>query len=140
MDNTLAVMLKEQREKGAAEMREYSERRKKDGNAFLAANKTKNGVVTLPSGLQYKILKAGDVVCNYRGTLLDGTEVDSSYKPNEPSIFPIKGVIKDWTEALQLMPVGSKWQIVVPSDLAYGERGNRNVVRPATGRIVASIC
>src|SRR4029077_7352860 len=91
---------------------------KKEGEDFLAANKGKQGVVTLPSGLQYKILKAGSgpkpsaadsVVCNYRGTLINGTEFDSSYKRGQPATFPVSGVIKGWTEALQLMPVGSKW-------------------------------
>jgi FKBP-type peptidyl-prolyl cis-trans isomerase FklB len=105
---------------------------KKEGDAFLAANKGKEGVVTLPSGLQYKILKAGTgpkptasdtVVCNYRGTLINGTEFDSSYKRGQPVTFPVSGVIKGWTEALQLMPVGSKWQLFIPSDLAYGDRG-----------------
>ena len=107
------------------------ENNKKQGVAFLEANKTKEGVVTLPSGLQYKVLQegtgskpvAGDiVVCNYRGTLVDNTEFDSSYKRGQPATFPVSGVIKGWTEALQLMPVGSKWQIFVPSELAYGER------------------
>ena len=92
----------------------------------------KEGVVTLPSGLQYKILKEGtgakptaedSVVCNYKGTLINGTEFDSSYKRNEPATFPVGGVIKGWTEALQLMPVGSKWQLFIPADLAYGARG-----------------
>jgi FKBP-type peptidyl-prolyl cis-trans isomerase len=96
------------------------------------ANKTKEGVVTLPSGLQYKILKEGSgpkptstdsVVCNYKGTLINGTEFDSSYKRGEPATFPVTGVIKGWTEALQLMPVGSKWQLFIPPDLAYGPRG-----------------
>ena len=105
---------------------------KKEGDAFLASNKTKEGVTTLPSGLQYKILKAGtgpkptaadSVVCNYRGTLIDGKEFDSSYKRGEPATFPVNGVIKGWTEALLLMPVGSKWQLFVPADLAYGDRG-----------------
>ncbi len=105
---------------------------KKEGESFLAANKGKDGVVTLPSGLQYKILKEGagpkptaadSVVCNYRGTLINGTEFDSSYKRGQPATFPVTGVIKGWTEALQLMPVGSKWQLFIPSDLAYGERG-----------------
>ena len=112
---------------------------KKDGDAFLAANKGKEGVVTLPSGLQYKILTAGkgpkptaddSVVCNYRGTLINGTEFDSSYKRGEPATFPVGGVIKGWTEALQLMPVGSKWQLFVPSDLAYGERGPSPEIGP----------
>jgi len=105
---------------------------KKEGDAFLAANKSKEGVVTLPSGLQYKILKQGTgpkpttsdtVVCNYRGTLINGTEFDSSYKRGQPATFPLGGVIKGWTEAVQLMPVGSKWQLFIPSDLAYGDRG-----------------
>jgi len=108
------------------------EANKKEGDAFLAANKTKEGVVTLPSGLQYKILTPGNgakptatdsVVCNYKGTLINGTEFDSSYKRGEPATFPVTGVIKGWTEALQLMPVGSKWQLFIPPDLAYGPRG-----------------
>jgi FKBP-type peptidyl-prolyl cis-trans isomerase FklB len=109
---------------------------KKEGDDFLAANKGKEGVVTLPSGLQYKILTAGTgpkptasdtVACNYRGTRIDGTEFDSSYKRGQPTKFPVNGVIKGWTEALQLMPVGSKWQLFIPSDLAYGERGNQGI-------------
>jgi len=89
-------------------------------------------VVTLPSGLQYKVLKEGtgpkpsatdSVACNYRGTLINGTEFDSSYKRGQPATFAVNGVIKGWTEALQLMPVGSKWQLFIPADLAYGERG-----------------
>jgi len=105
---------------------------KTEGEAFLAGNKSKEGVVTLPSGLQYKIMtqgngpkpKADDTVnCNYRGTLINGTEFDSSYKRGQPATFPVGGVIKGWTEALQLMPVGSKWQLFIPSSLAYGERG-----------------
>ena len=104
----------------------------KEGAAFLAANKSKPGVVTLPSGLQYKILTPGTgpkptasdtVVCNYRGTLINGTEFDSSFKRNEPATFPVSGVIKGWTEALQLMGVGSKWQLFIPADMAYGARG-----------------
>ncbi len=105
---------------------------KAEGDAFLAANKTKEGVITLPSGLQYKVLKEGTgpkpaasdtVVCNYKGTLINGTEFDSSYKRGQPVTFPVSGVIKGWTEALQLMPVGSKWQLFIPSNLAYGDRG-----------------
>jgi FKBP-type peptidyl-prolyl cis-trans isomerase FklB len=105
---------------------------KTEGEAFLAANKSKDGVVTLPSGLQYKILTAGtgpkptasdSVKCNYRGTLINGTEFDSSYKRGQPATFAVGQVIKAWTEALQLMPAGSKWQLFVPSSLAYGERG-----------------
>jgi FKBP-type peptidyl-prolyl cis-trans isomerase len=109
-----------------------AETNKKEGDEFLAANKAKPGVVTLPSGLQYKILTPGtgpkptaedSVVCNYRGTLINGKEFDSSYKRGEPATFPVSRVIKGWTEALQLMPVGSKWQLFVPADLAYGPRG-----------------
>jgi FKBP-type peptidyl-prolyl cis-trans isomerase len=109
---------------------------KSEGEAFLTANKGKEGVTALPSGLQYKILTAGTgpkptakdtVVCNYRGTFLDGTEFDSSYKRGQPSTFPVTGVIKGWTEALQLMPTGSKWQLFIPSDLAYGEQGRPSI-------------
>jgi len=105
---------------------------KMKGDAFLAANKTKEGVVTTPSGLQYKIIKEGtgpkptaeDIIsCNYRGTLVDGTEFDSSYKRGQPLKIPVGQVIKGWTEAMQLMPVGSKWELYIPSSLAYGERG-----------------
>ena len=115
------------------EAKQAAETNKKAGEAFLAANKSKEGVVTLPSGLQYKILKEGTgpkptasdtVECNYRGTLINGTEFDSTAKHGgQPAKFPVNGVIKGWTEALQLMPVGSKWQLFIPSDLAYGERG-----------------
>jgi FKBP-type peptidyl-prolyl cis-trans isomerase FklB len=120
------------RKKGEEKMLVQGEANKKQGDAFLAENKTKDGVVTLPSGLQYKILKEGTgpkptatdtVVCNYKGTLLDNTEFDSSYKRGQPATFPVSGVIKGWTEALQLMPVGSKWELFIPADLAYGARG-----------------
>jgi FKBP-type peptidyl-prolyl cis-trans isomerase FklB len=113
-------------------MKIASDMNKKEGAEFLEANKAKEGVVTLPSGLQYKVLTAGTgpkpaatdtVVCNYRGTLINGTEFDSSYKRGQPLSIQVNGVIKGWTEALQLMPVGSKWQLFIPSDLAYGERG-----------------
>ncbi len=119
---------KERQEK----MKEASDKNKAEGEAFLAANKSKEGVVTLPSGLQYKILTAGigpkptasdQVNCNYRGTLIDGTEFDSSYKRGKPATFGVGQVIKGWTDALQLMPIGSKWQLFIPSSLAYGERG-----------------
>jgi len=115
------------------------EANKTEGEAFLAANKTKEGVVALPSGLQYKILTPGtgpkptaadSVVCNYRGTLIDGKEFDSSYKRGQPATFPVSGVIKGWTEALQLMPVGSKWQLFIPPSLAYGERGAGQDIGP----------
>jgi FKBP-type peptidyl-prolyl cis-trans isomerase FklB len=120
------------RKKQEAQMAVAGDANKKEGEAFLAANKTRDGVVTLPSGLQYKILKEGSgpkpsasdsVVCNYKGTLLDNTEFDSSYKRGQPATFPVGQVIKGWTEVLQLMPVGSKWEVFIPSDLAYGPRG-----------------
>jgi FKBP-type peptidyl-prolyl cis-trans isomerase FklB len=123
-----ADLRKKQEEKLVVE----GETNKKAGETFLAENKTKDGVVTLPSGLQYKILTEGTgpkptatdtVVCNYKGALLDNTEFDNSYKRGQPATFPVGNVINGWKEALQLMPVGSKWQLVVPSDLAYGARG-----------------
>ncbi len=103
---------------------------RKEGDAFLTANKAKPDVTTLPDGLQYKVLKEGTgpkptasdtVSVNYRGTLLNGTEFDSSYKRGQPVSFPVGGVIRGWTEALQLMPVGSKWQLFIPGELAYGD-------------------
>jgi FKBP-type peptidyl-prolyl cis-trans isomerase len=127
LDEVQAEVRKEQQEK----MQQAAATNKAEGENFLAANKAKEGVVTLPSGLEYKILKAGDgpkpaasdqVVCNYRGTLINGTEFDSSYKRGQPATFEVGQVIKGWTEALQLMPVGSKWQLFIPSSLAYGER------------------
>ena len=129
------------RQKQEEKRQALAESNKKDGAAFLAANATKPGVVTLPSGLQYKVLTAGtgakptatdSVVCNYRGTLLDNTEFDSSYKRGQPATFPVSGVIKGWTEALQLMPVGSKWQLFIPADLAYGERAREPIGPNAT--------
>ncbi len=128
----MSEMQKQMHEQQQAKMAQAAEGNKKEGDAFLAANKGKEGVVTLPSGLQYKVLTAGtgpkpttsdSVVCNYRGTLINGTEFDSSYKRGQPATFPVTGVIKGWTEALQLMPVGSKWQLFIPADLAYGDRG-----------------
>jgi FKBP-type peptidyl-prolyl cis-trans isomerase FklB len=121
----------EMMKKKQEETQRVSDANKQEGQQFLAANKSKEGVVTLPSGLQYKVLKEGtgpkpaatdSVTVNYRGTLISGTEFDSSYKRNEPATFGVNQVIKGWTEALQLMPVGSKWQLFIPSDLAYGER------------------
>ena len=128
---TMGQLQTEVRAKMQAKAQEAGAGNRKEGEAFLAANKTKDGVITLPSGLQYKILTVGNgpkptagdkVTCNYRGTLINGKEFDSSYKRNEPTSFPVSGVIKGWTEALQLMPVGSKWQLFVPADLAYGDR------------------
>jgi len=105
---------------------------KAEGEAFLEANKSQKGVVTLASGLQYIVLNEGDgakptlnsnVTTHYHGTTIDGTVFDSSVQRNEPASFPVSGVIKGWTEALQLMTVGSKWKLFIPSNLAYGERG-----------------
>lgn len=135
METTMTTFQQEM----TGKMQAKAEKNKKDGEAFLAANKKKEGVITLPSGLQYKILKAGDgakpaasqtVKCNYRGTLIDGKEFDSSYKRGEPAEFPVGQVIKGWTEALQLMPVGSKWQLFIPSDLAYGQNGAGQMIGP----------
>jgi FKBP-type peptidyl-prolyl cis-trans isomerase FklB len=137
---TLTELRTQLQQKQAAVAQEASAKNKQEGEAFLAANKGKEGVVTLPSGLQYKVLKQGEgkkpsatdtVQCNYRGTLIDGTEFDSSAKHGgAPATFPVNGVIKGWTEALQLMPVGSKYQLFIPSDLAYGDRGMGGSIGP----------
>src|SRR5213076_413663 len=114
-----------------AKQKQMGEKNKTDGTKFLEDNKKKPGVKTTASGLQYKVEKEGTgpqpkatdmVTVNYRGTLIDGTEFDSSYKRGQPATFPVNGVIKGWTEALQLMKVGSKYQLWIPSNLAYGER------------------
>lgn len=116
-----------------------AEKNKKDGEAFLAENKNKPGVKTLPSGLQYKVLTEGSgktpkatdtVVTHYRGALIDGKEFDSSYKRGEPATFPVNRVIPAWVEALQLMKEGAKWQLFVPSNLGYGERGAGQDIGP----------
>lgn len=129
--STLNELQADLRKKQEQEVQQLAETNKKEGEAFLAANKTKAGVVALPSGLQYKILQEGTgpkptaadtVTVNYRGTLVNGTEFDSSYKRGQPASFPVGGIIKGWTEALLLMPVGSKWQLFIPPDLAYGQR------------------
>jgi FKBP-type peptidyl-prolyl cis-trans isomerase FklB len=119
-----------------AKREEIAKKNKVEGDAFLAENKKKKDVVTLPSGLQYRILKPGKgkkpraddtVVVNYKGTLIDGTEFDSSDRSGKPQEIPVNGVIRGWTEALQLMEEGSKWQVFIPSNLAYGERGARMI-------------
>jgi len=139
MRTVLADAQEEYRKKQAALREEKAEATLKEGEKFLAENKNKEGVVALPSGLQYKILKQGNgdkpeidekVVCNYRGTLLDGTEFDSSAKHNGPATFPVRGVIKGWREALLMMPAGSKWQLFVPPRLAYGQNGSGQMVPP----------
>ena len=144
----MAAVQNDMRQKMQEKMKEEGEANKKTGEAFLAANKSKEGVVTLPSGLQYKILKAGtgpkptandSVVCNYKGTLIDGKEFDSSYKRNQPATFPVGRVIKGWTEALQLMPVGSKWQLFIPPDLAYGESGAGGAAIPPNSTLIFEV-
>ena len=118
---------------------ELGKKNKAEGDAFLKANAKKQGVVTLPSGLQYEVLQAGTgpkptvdstVTVHYRGTLLDGTEFDSSYKRGEPATFPLKGVIKGWQEGVSLMPQGSKWKLYIPPELAYGEAGAGSQIGP----------
>ncbi len=120
---------------------EAGEKSKKEGTDFLAKNKTEKGVQTTPSGLQYIVIKEGTgptpketdtVKVNYRGTLINGTEFDSSYARNEPAVFPVNGVIKGWVEALQKMKVGSKWKLFIPSDLAYGENAQGQIPANAT--------
>jgi FKBP-type peptidyl-prolyl cis-trans isomerase FklB len=128
----LAAMQKDLQARQQEQMKSLGEANKKEGEAFLAANRMKEGVKVLPSGLQYKVIKEGKgqmpkatdtVAVNFRGTLIDGTEVDSSYRSGGPATLRVNGVIKGWSEALQLMKQGSKWQLFLPSDLAYGERG-----------------
>jgi FKBP-type peptidyl-prolyl cis-trans isomerase len=132
LQKTLMAKQQEQAAKQQEQAKVVSEKNKKDGDAFLAANKKKAGVITMPSGLQYKVLVAGKgkspkatdtVTVNYKGTLIDGTEFDSSYKRGKPASFPLNQVIPGWTEAVQLMKEGAKWELYVPSSLAYGERG-----------------
>lgn len=128
----IAAFSKERAGKMVEERKKLGDKNKQEGVAFLAENKKKEGVKTLPSGLQYKVIKEGTgktpkatdtVVTQYKGTLIDGKEFDSSYKRGEPATFPVNGVIRGWTEALQLMKEGSTWQLVVPPELAYGDQG-----------------
>jgi FKBP-type peptidyl-prolyl cis-trans isomerase len=125
--------------KRARTARAVAEDNMKEGEAFLTENKNKEGIVTLPSGLQYKVLREGNgrkpketdkVEVNYRGTLIDGTEFDSSYRRGQPGTFEVAGMIPGWTEALKLMPVGSRWQVFIPSRLAYGEKGSGRKIGP----------
>jgi FKBP-type peptidyl-prolyl cis-trans isomerase FklB len=139
MRTTMTAFNEEMKKKHDEEVKKAGEKNKEEGEKFLAANKKKEGVVTLPSGLQYKIITKGKgkspnlndtVTVNYRGTLINGEEFDSSYKRGKPATFPVKGVIPGWTEALQLMKPGSKWELFMPADLAYGARGAGNVIGP----------
>jgi len=145
MRTVLANAKEEYQKKQAALRQEKAEATLREGEKFLAENKNKEGVVTLPSGLQYKVLnqgsgqtpkRSGHVICNYRGMLLDGTEFDSSTKHNGPSIFPVRGVIRGWEEALLMMPEGSKWQLFVPPQLAYGKDGAPSMKVPPNATLV----
>ena len=136
---TMSAYLEELKQKQMLAMKAVAEENKKTGDAFLAENKKKQGVVTLPSGLQYKILKKGTgktpvetdtVECQYRGTLIDGKEFDSSYRTGQKATFKVSGVIAGWREALKLMPVGSKWQLFIPPELAYGPMGASRDIGP----------
>ena len=137
--NTMTNFKKEMMAKQKTQMKALGEKNKNEGQTFLEANKKKKGVVTLPSGLQYKVIKEGTgekpkptdtVTVHYRGTLIDGSEFDSSHGRGQPATFKVNGVIAGWTEALQLMKVGSKWQLFVPSNLAYRERGAGGKIGP----------
>jgi FKBP-type peptidyl-prolyl cis-trans isomerase len=130
---------KKMREEREQKMKELGEKNLQEGKAFLEANKEKSGVVTTASGLQYIVLRKGDgpkpaandqVKVQYAGTLIDGTEFDSSYKRGEPATFRVNGVIRGWSEAIQLMNVGSKYRLFIPSDLGYGERGAGDRIGP----------
>ena len=146
MTKTYAAWQQQMRAKQAAKTAEEAAKNLAAGTAFLAANKVKEGVKVLPSGLQYKVVKEGTgntptaddkVKTHYRGTLINGTEFDSSYKRNKPAEFPVKGVIKGWTEALQLMKEGGKWELYIPANLAYGQRGRPSI--PANSTLVFEI-
>lgn len=130
--DTMTAFQQQMISKQSERFKQTADKNKTDGEAFLAANKIKEGVKSLPDGLQYKVLASGagkspketdTVTTNYRGRLIDGKEFDSSYERGNPVTFPVKGVIPGWTEALQLMKEGDKWEIYIPSELAYGARG-----------------
>lgn len=140
LNNTMSALQQEVNQKQQQARAKEADDNKKAGDAFLADNGKKDGVVTLPSGLQYKVVKSADgqkptdadtVTCNYRGTLIDGTEFDKS-EAGKPATFQVGMVIPGFKEALKLMPVGSTWQFFIPADLAYGERGAGNVIGPNT--------
>jgi FKBP-type peptidyl-prolyl cis-trans isomerase FklB len=146
MKQVYARFQQQMKEKQAAKRAEEAAKNLAAGTAYLEANKVKEGVKVLPSGLQYKVITEGTgntptaddkVRTNYRGTLIDGTEFDSSYKRNKPAEFAVKGVIKGWTEALQLMKEGGKWELYIPANLAYGERGRPGI--PANSTLIFEI-
>jgi FKBP-type peptidyl-prolyl cis-trans isomerase len=139
MRQVFATLQQEMTAKRMEREQKLAEKNRTEGEAFLNANKAKEGVTALPSGLQYKEITAGTgatptaddtVIVNYKGTLIDGTEFDSSYKRGEPLKIQVSSVIPGWTEALKLMKVGAKWQLFIPSDLAYGERGAGSAIGP----------
>ncbi len=139
IQETMTNFKKEMQVKQASRMKEVGGKKKQEGEAFLAKNGKKEGVTTLTSGLQYKVIKEGDgkspkstdtVSVHYRGTLINGNEFDSSFKRGQPASFQVGGVIKGWTEALLLMKTGAKWKLFIPSDLAYGERGAGRSIGP----------
>ncbi len=141
---TIMAMQNEMRTKHEEEMKSAGEKNKKEGEAFLVENAKKSGVKITSSGLQYKVITAGKgekakstdtVSTQYRGHLINGTEFDSSYKRGQPAEFPVTGVIKGWTEALQMMNPGSKYELYIPSELAYGERGAGRDIGPNSALI-----
>ena len=138
---TLATWNQEMQAKHVERQKAMGAKNREDGEKFLAENKKEPGVVTLPSGLQYKVITEGKgptpkatetVTTNYVGTLINGHEFDSSYKHGQPAVFTVNGVIPGWTEALQLMKVGSKWKLFIPPDLAYGDQGAGDVIPPGS--------
>jgi FKBP-type peptidyl-prolyl cis-trans isomerase FklB len=144
MRETWNAYMKDIRAKQEEKRKAEADTNKAEATKFFAENKVKPGVITLPSGLQYKVLSEGNgptpsssdtVEVNYRGTLLNGTEFDSSYKNGKPTSFPVFGVIKGWSEALQLMKVGAKWQLFIPSDIAYGDRGKGMAIPPGAALV-----
>jgi FKBP-type peptidyl-prolyl cis-trans isomerase FklB len=137
--DTMTAFEHEMKQKQVSQIKELSEKNKQQGEAFLAENRKKDSVITLPSGLQYKVIKKGagktpkatdTVTVHYLGSLINGTEFDSSYRRGQPASFKVNGVIRGWTEALQLMQEGAKWQLFIPSDLAYGERAAGRDIGP----------
>jgi FKBP-type peptidyl-prolyl cis-trans isomerase FklB len=139
MREVMSAFQKDMAIKQAEKRSALAEKNKKEGETFLAENKAKEGIKTLPSGLQYKVIKEGtgkspkatdEVVAHYRGTRIDGIEFDSSYKRNDPATFKLDQVIKGWAEALVLMKEGAKWQLFIPADLAYGESGLQTIIEP----------
>jgi FKBP-type peptidyl-prolyl cis-trans isomerase FklB len=140
MNKTMMGLQSSMMKKKREQMKAEADVNKKEGQEFLEKNKKEKGVISLPDGLQYKVLNSGNgpmpketdkVKCNYIGTLINGTEFDNSYKRGQPAIFVVNGVIKGWSEALQLMHVGDKWQLFIPYDLAYGEEGRSPRIPPA---------